>query len=112
MPRASDSPTYRASDSPSVPPWASDPAGPDAWASDPEGAVEDRWPAPTDRATDSNPDPATDPAAEWDEDHDGLVTVLPAVPAARADAQAAGIVDINEYESGKNAAGASATARV
>lgn len=33
-----------------------------------------------------------------DEDHDGLVTVLPAVPAARADAQAAGIVDINEYE--------------
>jgi site-specific recombinase XerD len=66
MPRASDSPTYRASDSPSVATWASDPAGPDAWASDPEGAVEDRWPAPTDRATDWNPDPATDPAAEWD----------------------------------------------
>ena len=46
MPRASDSPGYRASDSPSVATWASDPAGPDAWASDPAGAVEDRWPAP------------------------------------------------------------------
>ena len=66
MPRASDSPTYRASDSQSVATWASDPAGPDAWAPDPAGAVEDRWPAPIDRATDWNPDPATDPAAEWD----------------------------------------------
>jgi hypothetical protein len=66
MPRASDSPTYRASDSPSVPTWASDPSGPDAWASDPDEAVEDRWPANTDRATDWNPDPATDRAAEWD----------------------------------------------
>jgi hypothetical protein len=65
MPRASDSPTYRASDSPSVPPWASDPAGPDAWASDPALGPDPGWPAAAGAATDSSPDPATDSTLEW-----------------------------------------------
>ncbi len=66
MPRASDSPAYRASDYQAPATWASDPSGPDAWASDPDGALEEGWPAPTDRATDSYPHPATDPASEGD----------------------------------------------
>jgi len=64
--RASDSPAYRASDYQAPATWASDPSGPDAWASDPDGALEEGWPAPTDRATDSYPHPATDPASEGD----------------------------------------------
>lgn len=66
MPRASDSPAYRASDYQAPTTWASDPAGPDAWASDPDGRLEEGWPAPTERATDSYPHPATDPAPEPD----------------------------------------------
>jgi len=66
VPRASDSPAYRASDYQAPATWASDPEGFDAWASDPDGALEEGWPAPTDRATDSYPDPATDPASEGD----------------------------------------------
>lgn len=64
MPRASDSPGYRASDSQAPATWASDSAGPDAWASDPDGTLEEGWPAPTERATDSYLHPATDPASE------------------------------------------------
>lgn len=66
MARASDSPRHRASDSQAISAWASDPAGPDAWASDPaEALVDPGWGLP-DRATDSYPDPATDPVAGWD----------------------------------------------
>jgi hypothetical protein len=61
MPRASDSPGYRASDSASVLTWASDPDGPDAWASDPAWPADERRGRSPDPATDSRSDPATDP---------------------------------------------------
>jgi site-specific recombinase XerD len=65
MPRASDSPRYRASDSTSVATWASDHSGPDAWASDPERGTDAGWADAAGRATDSPPNRATDPAPEW-----------------------------------------------
>lgn len=66
MPRASDSPTDRASDSLSPTGWASDPDGPKAWASDPAPAGDAGRPEVAGAATDSNRDPATDPAPGWD----------------------------------------------
>ncbi len=56
MPRASDSPRYRASDS----------AGLLTWASDPTEGGDAGWPQVAKAATDSPPNPATDPAPEWD----------------------------------------------
>src|SRR5688572_9614418 len=66
VPRASDSPDYRASDYQAPGTWASDPAGPDAWASDPDGRLAERAPGATESATDPQHYPATDPASEWD----------------------------------------------
>src|SRR5688500_3788054 len=66
VPRAPDSPDYRASDYQAPATWASDPEGPDAWASDPDWRLAERAPCATEAATDPQHYPATDPASEWD----------------------------------------------
>ncbi len=82
MPRASDSPGYRASDSASLPTWASDPSGPDAWASDPERGSDVGWMDAAGAATDSPPNPATDPAPEWDGRAWGATDRIRSLPSA------------------------------
>ena len=88
MPRASDSPRYRASDSAGLLTWASDPEGPNAWASDPTEGGDAGWPQVAGAATDSPPNPATDPAPEWDAQawgaNDRLSTLSTAIGLAAA----------------------------
>ncbi|MDQ3690174.1 MAG: hypothetical protein M3406_09105, partial [Chloroflexota bacterium] len=82
MPRASDSPGYRASYSDSVPTWASDTSGPDAWASDPEPGTGTGWADGPGAATDSAPNPATDSAPEWDGRAWGAADRIRSLPSA------------------------------
>ena len=63
VPRASDSPGYRASDYQGPATWASDPEGPDAWASDPDWRLDERARGATEPATDPQHHPATDSAS-------------------------------------------------
>ena len=82
MPRASDSPRNRASDSASLLTWASDPEGPNAWASDPEHGYDAGWPAVTGAATDSSHNRATDPAPAWDGRAWGATDRISSLPSA------------------------------